>query len=82
MDISAIMIHVDASPQSAARLSHAVAIATAFHATLIGLLSQNADDSAGTDRHHDGKACGGTSQLTSQSTVMRPDWRSTPRRST
>jgi nucleotide-binding universal stress UspA family protein len=32
-----------------------VAIATAFHATLIGLLSQNADDSAGTDRHHDGK---------------------------
>lgn len=55
MDISAIMIHVDASPQSAARLSHAAAIATAFHATLIGLLSQNAYTPAGADHLHDAK---------------------------
>lgn len=50
-----IMIHVDASPQAGARLLHAAAIATTFHASLIGLLSQKADDPDGTDSHQDGK---------------------------
>nr|WP_315594669.1 universal stress protein [uncultured Cupriavidus sp.] len=39
MDISAIMVHVDTSRHALVRLSHAAALADAFRATLIGLLS-------------------------------------------
>lgn len=40
MDISAIVVHVDASRYATARLSHAVALACALPATLVGLLPQ------------------------------------------
>ncbi len=48
MDISAIMVHVDASHHTSSRLSHAVALAMAFRATLIGLLSEDIGGSAPT----------------------------------
>ncbi|MEN7531412.1 MULTISPECIES: universal stress protein [unclassified Cupriavidus] len=40
MEISAIVVHVDASTHATARLSHAVALACALPATLVGLLPQ------------------------------------------
>lgn len=48
MDISAIMVHVDTSGHAPVRLSHAAALANAFHATLIGLLSAQPVDAVST----------------------------------
>lgn len=50
MDISAIMVHVDASHHASSRLSHAVALAMAFRATLIGLLSEDRDRDPSSDQ--------------------------------
>ena len=55
MDISAIMVHVDASQSVEARLCHAVALAGSFNATLIGLLSLSADEPAWVYRTADGR---------------------------
>jgi len=55
MDISTIMVHVDASHTVEARLSHAVALARSFNATLIGLLSLSADEPAWVYHAADGR---------------------------
>ena len=55
MDISTIMVHVDASHSVEARLSHAVALAGSFNATLIGLLSLSDEEPAWVYRAADGR---------------------------
>jgi len=90
MEISTIMVHVDASRTVEARLSHAVALAQSFNATLIGLLSLSADQPAwvyhatdgGRERHvfelDLGAACEAARQafdLATEAATFSVDWR-------
>lgn len=76
MDISTIMVHVDARDDAISRLSHAVALAAAFRATLIGLLSQHPNHSPRlTMRATDCDSSRQTFEAATEGAAIAVDWR-------
>lgn len=74
MDISAIVVHVDASSYAATRVAHAVALASSFQATLIGLLPQ-CGPSPGATFFTDCESSRKAFEVATANTSIAVDWR-------